>query len=423
MVSPWGGWWEPCGLWTLLVGAPSSNKTPALTPITSALGRVETHEGAGFADTRRDHRTKVAEAKAVATLWEKRVHEAAKKAEPTPPCPPDAEEPPEPTPPRLVVSDTTIEALAPLLAANPRGLVLYRDELAGWLGNFGKYGGDGDAARFLECYNGGRITVDRVARGNTTVEAALLSIMGGIQPQRLNELLFQRTDDGLAARFLFTWPEPVARRRPTQGADLSRLDGALARLRALSVAEVDEGQFAPKLLRLDTTAASRFEAWWKANGKVCAAASAGLFAGWLGKGPGVVLRLACALTHLDWADAGGPEPEFVGDAAVARAVALFDGYLTPMAERVFGDAARPVVERHAAALLNRWTQERARQFNVRAYTRGPNKLDGLANAAALNPVLELLEERGWVRDIGEREGGTVGRRSRDYALHPFLQAE
>jgi hypothetical protein len=49
------------------------------------------------------------------------------------------EKPAEPQAVRYVVSDTTVEALSPLLLANPRGLLLARDELAGWLGSFDKY--------------------------------------------------------------------------------------------------------------------------------------------------------------------------------------------------------------------------------------------------------------------------------------------
>jgi hypothetical protein len=38
-----------------------------------------------------------------------------------------------------------------------------------------------------------------------------VGIVGGIQPDRLVSLLFTRDDDGMAARFLYAWPEP---RRP-----------------------------------------------------------------------------------------------------------------------------------------------------------------------------------------------------------------
>src|SRR4029453_13649452 len=54
------------------------------------------------------------------------------------PCPPP--EPPSP-PPRFVTSDTTPEKLGELLARSSRGILVKRDEVAGWIGGMEKYGG------------------------------------------------------------------------------------------------------------------------------------------------------------------------------------------------------------------------------------------------------------------------------------------
>ena len=62
--------------------------------------------------------------------------------------------------PRIKVTDATIEAVAAILAGNPRGLLLVRDELAAWLGNLAKYG-EGDRAFFLEAYGAHPYVVDR----------------------------------------------------------------------------------------------------------------------------------------------------------------------------------------------------------------------------------------------------------------------
>jgi hypothetical protein len=48
----------------------------------------------------------------------------------------------------VCVSDATVEKLASLAAALPRGLLLQRDEIAGWLGAFDKYGGGGSDRAF-----------------------------------------------------------------------------------------------------------------------------------------------------------------------------------------------------------------------------------------------------------------------------------
>ena len=65
---------------------------------------------------------------------------------------------PPPTKPELPIADrcwtddATTEAMAMLLQQNPRGLLMVRDELAGWF-NFDRYAGGkggGDAAKWLE---------------------------------------------------------------------------------------------------------------------------------------------------------------------------------------------------------------------------------------------------------------------------------
>ena len=57
------------------------------------------------------------------------------KAEEEPPEKPSNAEPPDPVRvPRIVVRDATIEEMASLLNASPKGLLQLRDELAGWIG-------------------------------------------------------------------------------------------------------------------------------------------------------------------------------------------------------------------------------------------------------------------------------------------------
>ena len=66
---------------------------------------------------------------------------------------------PESPPPcdRRLVSDTTVEALVPILEANPRGVVLEMDELSGWLRSFNEYkGGRGkDVPHYLSMHRAG----------------------------------------------------------------------------------------------------------------------------------------------------------------------------------------------------------------------------------------------------------------------------
>src|SRR4051812_35343059 len=91
-----------------------------------------------FPDRHRDWQATAERAEASREAWEKDVR-AALKGGPTAPLPPDPV-PEEPQAPRLRQNDITIEKVATLLAtAAPKGLLIVRDELAGWLGGMNQY--------------------------------------------------------------------------------------------------------------------------------------------------------------------------------------------------------------------------------------------------------------------------------------------
>lgn len=74
-----------------------------------------------------------------------------------------------------------------LLNRNPRGLLLFRDELVGWLRTLDKEGHESDRAFYLEAWNGqGSFTYDRIGRGTLHIENVTLSVLGGIQPGPLS---------------------------------------------------------------------------------------------------------------------------------------------------------------------------------------------------------------------------------------------
>ncbi len=112
---------------------------------------------------------------------------------------------------RLVVSDITVEALAPKLLDNPRGLRMAKDELAGWFESFGRYSSNrsGDKEQWLEMYGGRRITVDRKSKETPPIRVprAAVSVCGTIQPSVLERMLTdENRENGFAARFLFAYP-------------------------------------------------------------------------------------------------------------------------------------------------------------------------------------------------------------------------
>ena len=84
---------------------------------------------------------------------------------------------------RYVTNDSTVEKLGELLADNPRGILVFRDELLKFLKNLDKEGWEGSRSFYIEAWDGtGRFTFDHIGRGTVEIEAACVSVLGGIQP-------------------------------------------------------------------------------------------------------------------------------------------------------------------------------------------------------------------------------------------------
>ena len=212
-----GDWHERVRLWLMLVGDVSVKKTPIINAATKALMRFEVGQIKAYEQ-------ELAE-------YEKQLEELDKKdPKPEKPVPP----------PRYITSDTTIEKLGEILARSPRGILVKRDELAGWLGSMEKYGGgkaaNSDRAFWLEAYDGGPHVVDRIRRGTQAVENLSASVLGGIQPDKLAEI-HGLTNDGLLQRFI-----PVMTRggrfRVDASVDTSDYDQLIERLMKMKPATV-----------------------------------------------------------------------------------------------------------------------------------------------------------------------------------------
>ncbi|HEX8198566.1 MAG TPA: DUF3987 domain-containing protein [Pyrinomonadaceae bacterium] len=174
----------------------------------------------------------------------------------------------EPTKPSYIVNDATIEKLGILLNQNSRGLLLFRDELVGFLRSLDKEENANARAFILECWNGyGSYVFDRVGRGETRIDNLTLSVLGGMQPGVLANYLrgsiaSGQYDDGLMQRFQIAF-YPVIKewslvdRKPNAEA-LSRVHECFARLDNLQTGENGE----PLILRFNDQAQEFFYQWW-----------------------------------------------------------------------------------------------------------------------------------------------------------------
>lgn len=191
-------WTESARLWVAFVGDPSTKKSPAISKAVRHVKRIDHGMAA-------DNARAIAEHKRQHSDWKE-----AKKADRNMPTP----EPKTPAMQRILVEDITVEALTEVLKDNPRGVLTLKDELTGWFAGMDAYKGGSkgasmDRAHWLEAYNGGRRTIDRVTRGAVVVPNWSTCIVGGIQPDMIRRVANAMGNDGLLQRFMVFCARPA----------------------------------------------------------------------------------------------------------------------------------------------------------------------------------------------------------------------
>lgn len=433
MASAWLGnscrvraaadWIEPPHLWGAIISPPSGGKTPSQDPFIAVCKLLEADAEPEWEFQRADYEKRAAYAKAKQDIWRKDVVEAAAQGWAAPDTPLDAREPEPIGKPRLIVCEGTTQEIINILAHNPKGLAVMRDELSGWFGSFDRYTGSGaDRGFYLESWNGGRYSVDLVKHSGkpVVVPYTSLAILGGIQPDKLREAL-SGADDGLTARFCYTWPRlvPYAQlSRESVAASQQRQDfllSAARRLRGLQMVTGISGDLATRVKPLSTHAMNLFETIrCEAIGK--ARTTKGLAAGWHGKTPARALRLALVMEFLFWAaEPGMPEPQEVSAKAMAHAGTFLD-YLSLMFDRVINGLAADQAETDAATIMKHIAGQKPDTLNERELYQSAG-FGHFRNGERRRVAFKILERDGWL--IQAQTFG-AGRKRNDWQVNPRL---
>jgi hypothetical protein len=409
----WGNFTQPPIIWGAGIGHPSAAKSPGLIDVAQgAIAALETHLNRDWEDRQRQHDTNKAEAAALTDRWKKEVDNAAKTGN-APPQRPDRAKEPEPLQKRrFAVRDATTQRLARMMAANPRGLLLFRDELAGWLGAMDRYnnGAGADRAFWLEAYGGRRFTVDTIRDGDAApmIDHLTIGMIGALTVDKGRAAMAEQDNDGLAARLLYVWPASRKPSIPKGEPPDTMLRDALMKIVSLPWEPPE-----PLLLPFSKPAQAILQV---RREMVAGADASGLLGAWIGKMPGHVIRLAVICQHLQWLADGGDPPREIDDLAVGRADALLAAYFLPMAARFFGVNALPQAARDARTLARVIVEERLERLNSRNQSRSAPIRDlDRVKAALLD-----LEAAGWVRRDPVRHGEGPGKPRDDWEVRPDL---
>jgi len=350
-------WHEPMILWQALVGGPSNGKTPALEALRRPLAGVEMTAG-------REGRGPV-----------------------------------------VVDRDTNLPALLAAATKRPAGALLWRDEPAAWLAALG-CNGRGEPRHLSALLDSWSPLKTAQGPGSPAI-----SIIGCLDPARLDTAL-RGSDDGRAARLLYTWPQPAPYRSFLELPTCRESDVVNA---LQHIARIAGDPARPLVLKLHESALNSFDGHLSRLHRELQRCD-GVEAAWLGKGRGTVVRLALAFALLGWAvdasPAKSPPGVIIGDTLFA-ACQLW-GHFRAHARAVLARAFPSDGERLMRQVLA-W-------IRARGVSREDVRRDALGQALNAHQslrVIQSLERAGFLRRAEVDYAGN-GRPALRWDVNPAL---
>jgi uncharacterized protein DUF3987 len=207
------GWTEGPRIYSGVIAPPGDKKSPAEKLATRPLHDLQATHGADFEAEQIKHDLAVLVYEVELADWKTKRRKKADSQQPEgtehpPPAKPEA-----PTMTQLLTVDATVEALASVLHTNPRGVLMERDELTGWVLSMNQYkGGKGsDRQMWLSFWNGASVVINRKGRPDPLVlSRPFICVTGGLTPDCLDDLVAVRgREDGFLPRILLAYPDPV----------------------------------------------------------------------------------------------------------------------------------------------------------------------------------------------------------------------
>ena len=396
-MRPGHDWFESANLWGLLIGNPSSQKSPTIKAVSSlCLTPLDVKARVGFEV-------------AVKTYKERKRN--AKK------CEIDFDEP-EPVRRRFHTDDPTVASLKKLFSSNARGILLRNDEASAQLQKFDKDGCEGDRAFFLSCWSGQEsYHDDRLTRESLLDLTLCLAWIGGIQPNTIRQHLQQAThasigNDGLMQRFqLISYPDVKEEFKNVDVQIPPDLKEGIARL----AADLDNICMDVKTLHYGEEAHKAFIDWYVVHQNRTRAEEEEYWQSHLGKIPKLVGSLCIQLHLLDNIMSGLPSDE-ISLSVFEKALRLADYYIAH-ARRAYGSTeSRLLADARRILRMIRSGKIKAR-FKASDIYR--NCSCSLSEPARTNASLEFLKDRNIVAQ--EKQFSGVGRHGIEWIVHPNLQ--
>lgn len=336
------GWVSRPIIYTVLVGPPSCGKTHPLRQAVMPLLRLDGEYDRVYAEAAKAYRK-----------WEKLTARKRKMQS----LPDDMEMPRRKC---HVVVNSTIEALIAAMRDNPRGVLIYNDEIDSLLSNFNRYHGS-DESYFLSLFSGTPFKYSRKSNNEYIyLSNPYCSIIGCTQPGMLSTLFGgKRAANGFSSRFLKVYPAITS--MPRWGEE-TMLEGILEEWERIirrvvcDVANLEqEGKVVSQELPFSQEARQQLIRWKnEVNGRIYSETDSEAVKAICGKLETYVIRF-CLVIQVMRGVCGEVGMDVIDDISAEHAIRLVE-YFRAMEERVAPEIATGVLDLRHTELLSLLSQ-------------------------------------------------------------------
>jgi Protein of unknown function (DUF3987) len=426
-------WTITPNLWGAIVGRPGVLKSPTIGEALKPLHRLVAEAQAAHKESLKSFGFEKEKTEALKAAAKKRLKSAAEKGRDLDQFRDqfDAEDISEPVERRYLTNDTTVEKYGELLNQNPNGLLIFRDELTGWLRSLDEDERARDRAFYLEAWDGDKpFTYDRIGRGTLHIANTTTSILGGIQPGPLEGYLRgalnqSKGDDGLFQRLqMLVYPEIVGDPEyidewPNKEAKNKAYE-IFERLRAIDAAKLgveldDRGK---PFLRFDADAQEFFAEWYlELTRSLRAGGDHPALESHFAKYRSLMPSLALIFQLCDSAAKGFVGFEGCVSLDSAERAAAWCSFLEKHARRIYG-LGLGAIAIHAKTLAEHLQKGDLEEGFTARDVYLLKGWAGLSNAKAVEGPLDLLESLGWLESVTLNTGG---RPKTVYTINPRIK--
>lgn len=420
-------WTEYANVWGLFVGLPSALKSPAHREGVRPFKALQVAADGRHAEAMQEYQAQIEAFKLRKDAKKKAAVKALEKNAAASIDLGDDAAPEEPIGRTYWTSDVNEASLGVLLARNPNGMLIERDEISSQLVSLEDERNATLRGMMMTGWSGNEgYRFDRIGRGTTTISKFAISVLGGIQPGPLARYVRSAFSgehaDGLIQRFqLAVWPDPEPFEYVDRWPNSKAREAATALFERADTFDAEaigsHDDFGnPPFVRLSAAAQEVFKDWYSQfmqSSRGAESAVSEPLAAHFGKYPGLVGKLALILHVAD--DPGARE---VSERTLLKTLSWIE-FLTPHARRIYHAVEHP--ETGAAELLLSRLRRGELPATFKAWELTRKGWHGLSDRESVKKACRLLFEYGWLIELNPGGGQGVGRPADPvYAVSPAV---